>query len=101
MTRAEIYEYDMNRSDKVIVLASDGVWEFMQNDEVARIVYPFFEKRNAEGAAEALVKEAFKRWKRVSFWKDDSAGGGSDRRHHLHCDIFGREGVHTWKRCVN
>lgn len=56
----------MNRSDKVIVLASDGVWEFMQNDEVARIVYPFFEKRNAEGAAEALVKEAFKRWKRVS-----------------------------------
>ena len=57
----------MNRSDKVIVLASDGVWEFMQNDEVARIVYPFFEKRNAEGAAEALVKEAFKRWKRVSY----------------------------------
>jgi hypothetical protein len=26
-------------------------------------VYPYFEKRNAEGAAEALVRESYLRWK--------------------------------------
>jgi serine/threonine protein phosphatase PrpC len=28
--------------DKVIVIASDGVWEFLENQDVANIVYPFF-----------------------------------------------------------
>jgi serine/threonine protein phosphatase PrpC len=59
----EILELDMCRDDKFIVIASDGVWEFLGNDDVANIVYPFFEKRNAEGAAEALVRESYIRWK--------------------------------------
>ena len=46
----------MCKDDKFIVIASDGVWEFLNNDDVASIVLPFFEKRNAEGAAEALVR---------------------------------------------
>jgi hypothetical protein len=35
----------------------------LQNEDVAQIVIPFFEKRNAEGAAEALVRESYLRWK--------------------------------------
>lgn len=50
--------------DKVMVLASDGVWEFMENEEVASIIFPFYQQRNAEKAAETLVRAAFKRWKR-------------------------------------
>jgi serine/threonine protein phosphatase PrpC len=53
----------MCKDDKFIVIASDGVWEFLNNDDVANIVNPFFEKRNAEGAAEALVRESYLRWK--------------------------------------
>lgn len=53
----------MNKEDKFIILASDGVWEFLSNEEVAAIVWPFFDKRNAEGAAEALVRESYMRWK--------------------------------------
>lgn len=53
----------MCKDDKFIVIASDGVWEFLNNEDVAAIVYPFFEKRNAEGAAEALVRESYLRWK--------------------------------------
>ena len=49
----------MCKDDKLIVIASDGVWEFLSNEEVANIVWPFFEKRNAEGAAEALVRESY------------------------------------------
>jgi serine/threonine protein phosphatase PrpC len=59
----EILELDMCKDDKFIVIASDGVWEFLQNEDVANIVYPYFEKRNAEGAAEALVRESYLRWK--------------------------------------
>lgn len=53
----------MGPEDKVVVLASDGVWEFMENHEVASIIYPFYLQRNAEKAAETLVRAAFKRWK--------------------------------------
>lgn len=38
----EIKEFMLTPEDKVIVLASDGVWEFLENQEVANIVYPFF-----------------------------------------------------------
>lgn len=56
-------ELDLSKDDKFIVLASDGVWEFLSNEDVAQIVLPFFEKRNAEGAAEALVRESYLKWK--------------------------------------
>lgn len=60
----EILELDLGRDDKFIVLASDGVWEFLQNEDVAAIVKPFFETKNAEKAAEAVVRESYLRWKR-------------------------------------
>jgi serine/threonine protein phosphatase PrpC len=31
----EILELDLDRDDKYIVIASDGVWEFLDNDEIA------------------------------------------------------------------
>lgn len=46
------------------MIASDGVWEFISNDEIAKIVKPFYEAKNAEKAAEAVVKESYLRWKR-------------------------------------
>jgi serine/threonine protein phosphatase PrpC len=30
-------------SDKIVLLASDGIWEFLSNQVVANIVAPFFE----------------------------------------------------------
>lgn len=48
-------------------MASDGVWEFMPNEEVAKIAEPFYSKSAPEAAANALVKEAYKKWKIVTF----------------------------------
>ena len=59
----ECREVTLTPQDKIIVLASDGVWEFMANEEVASIIYPFYLQKNAEKAAETLVRAAFKRWK--------------------------------------
>jgi hypothetical protein len=61
---AEILELDLCKEDRFIVIASDGVWEFISNDEIAKIVKPFFDAKNAEKAAEAVVKESYLRWKR-------------------------------------
>lgn len=46
-----------------MVVASDGVWEFMPNEEVAKVTLPFYAKSAPEAAANALVKEAYKKWK--------------------------------------
>ena len=47
------------------MVASDGVWEFLPNEEVAKIAEPFYSKSAPEAAANALVKEAYKKWKIV------------------------------------
>jgi hypothetical protein len=38
---------------------------------VAKIVYPFYLQKNAEGAAENLVRASFKRWKKEESVVDD------------------------------
>jgi serine/threonine protein phosphatase PrpC len=62
---------NLSETDKFIVIASDGVWEFLSNDEVVRIVEPFYHQNSAEKAAEALIKEALKRWKQEENVVDD------------------------------
>jgi serine/threonine protein phosphatase PrpC len=41
-------EFDRTENDKFIVIASDGVWEYMKNEEVMDLVIPFYEKNNTE-----------------------------------------------------
>jgi serine/threonine protein phosphatase PrpC len=36
-------EFTLTLNDKFLVIASDGVWEFLSNDDVANIVFPFYE----------------------------------------------------------
>lgn len=48
--------------DQFIILASDGVWEFISNEEAANIIMPHYLANSAEKAAEAIIKESIKRW---------------------------------------
>ena len=41
--------------DKVVVIASDGLWDRIPNDEITRIMIPFYERKDAEGAATRLM----------------------------------------------
>ena len=40
--------------DKFIVIASDGLWEFISNEEVQELVVPAFIRNNAEEAVQIL-----------------------------------------------
>ena len=48
--------------DQFIILASDGVWEFITNEEAIQIIMPHYKNNSAEKAAEAIIKESIKRW---------------------------------------
>lgn len=39
----ETLEFTLSQDDKFLVIASDGVWEFLSNEDVAQIVLPFYE----------------------------------------------------------
>ena len=54
-----------------VILATDGVWEFMDNDMVAKIVAGYYSKGSPEAAANAVVKEAFKQWRKEEEVIDD------------------------------
>ena len=58
----EIDEYQLLNEDKFIILASDGIWEFISSEEVVNIVKDFYLENNIEGALTCLYNEASKRW---------------------------------------
>ena len=58
----EIFEYELHQEDKFIILASDGLWEFMTNQEVIDIVKDYYISENYKGATKHLYKESCKKW---------------------------------------
>ncbi|KAM3139175.1 hypothetical protein pb186bvf_008773 [Paramecium bursaria] len=67
----EILEFTTQPSDKFIVIASDGVWEYLTNEEVMQVVIPYYEKENIDLAADRVVAESIAAWKRHSLSRDD------------------------------
>lgn len=67
----EIIEYELSVQDKIVVLASDGLWEFVSNKDVIKLVAPYYSRRDLEGACEVLMQEALRRWMQESQVIDD------------------------------
>lgn len=62
----------LGKANKFIVVGSDGLWDRIPNDEVTRIVAnPFYERGDAEGAVQFLLKEAVERWQKEQGMIDD------------------------------
>jgi len=60
----DVYEYNLNENDKFIICASDGVWEYLSNEEVMNIVKEsYINGDKAEEACDLLVKNATNSWK--------------------------------------
>ena len=72
ISEPEIKRYEFNGNEKFIVLASDGIWEYIDSDECVNIVKDYYENdMDAIGALNSLVKEAFNRWKSMEESIDD------------------------------
>lgn len=69
----EVLHFDLTHEHKFLVLASDGIWEFLSNQAVVNIVAQFWESGNIEGACEKAVKEAVMQWRKVKCRQQDDA----------------------------
>ena len=67
----EVNIYDISEDDRFLIIASDGVWEFLSNEDVARIAFQFYEQGHAEQAANTIVREAAQLWKEKEDVIDD------------------------------
>jgi len=57
----EVYERTLEPDDQVLLLCSDGVWEFISPSEAINLVSPYGRKKGMQ-AAEHLAREAWDRW---------------------------------------
>ena len=62
---------NLDNSDKFLIMASDGVWEFISSEESVRMVNPFWERNDPEGAVNLLVKKSVEHWRREDDVIDD------------------------------
>lgn len=65
----ECFERVLTPNDKFLVIASDGLWEFMSNEEVVGIVSGYDDPKRA---VDHLVREATQRWMREEQVVDDT-----------------------------
>ena len=60
----DIYEYNLNENDKFVICATDGVWEYLSNEEVMDVVKEsYINGEKAEVACDSLVKIATNSWR--------------------------------------
>ena len=63
LAEPDIFEYTLNEGDKFIICASDGIWEYLSNDDAMNIVKEVYEREGkAEEACEVLVRKASLEW---------------------------------------
>lgn len=56
----DVHNYNLTVADKAIVVCSDGVWDFIEDEEVTKVIKHF--APDAEAAAKSLVETAEQRW---------------------------------------
>ena len=62
ISEPEVSEYFFQPEDKFIVLASDGLFEFMESQEVIDIIKDYYLKNDIVGCCEYLYKESSRKW---------------------------------------
>ena len=61
--------FSIDEKDQVLLICSDGVWEFIENEETLELVKGYVPSK-AQEAAEALAAEAKRRWREESYDRD-------------------------------
>ena len=72
MSEPEIKEFDFNENDKYMIIASDGIWEFISSQECVDMVQQFYENNDAKGCCEYLYQESSQRWLKEEEVIDDT-----------------------------
>ena len=67
----QIIEYTINHSSRYMVICSDGVWEYIQNEQVRDLGNAFYKINDVGGFCTNLVKFAVHSWEQFDIIRDD------------------------------
>ena len=63
----DIKEYDIyEKNPKIIILATDGIWQFLSNEKIKNIILPYYEEDNISGGIQKLVTSARRMWETMN-----------------------------------
>lgn len=70
----EIKEFDLKKEDKILIVATDGLWEFVTNKQVLDTILPFYknDKKKPEKAIDKLIQKSTARWMKEEGVVDDT-----------------------------
>ena len=67
----QIIEYNIDKMSKYFVMASDGIWEFINNEDCMKMANPYFLKNDCLGLCRELSKKASELWNINDIIRDD------------------------------
>ena len=67
----QIVEYSINNSSKYMLICSDGVWEFISNEDAMKIGNKFYLRNDAMGLCQELYKKSVDFWEKEDECIDD------------------------------
>ena len=71
ISEPEIIEYELNETSKYMIICSDGVWEFLNNEDVMKIGIKYYIDNDIEGFVNDIIKTSQYWWKREDIIMDD------------------------------
>jgi len=71
ISEPEVMDFDITDKTKIMIIASDGIWEFIDDQEAINMITPYFKKDDAVGAVDYLIHIATKRWQEEEGGTDD------------------------------
>ena len=65
------YEHKINNDIKYILVCSDGVWEFISNEEAMKICEKYYQLKDVCGLCKELINVSRESWKKNKVMSDD------------------------------
>ncbi|MCQ2817117.1 MAG: protein phosphatase 2C domain-containing protein [archaeon] len=62
ISEPEIKYFDLVEEDKFIIVASDGIWEFISSQDCVNIIKDYYLKKDLVGCLKYLLNESSSRW---------------------------------------
>ena len=67
----DIVKYKITSNIKYIVICSDGIWEFLKNEDVRDLGNKFYPEKKIGEFCHSLIDEAIQKWNKNNYRRDD------------------------------
>jgi len=71
ISKPDIFLKKIGSESKFLVIGSDGLWDVIKPYDIIRIVRPYFNKGDIEGACQVLMKKSVYQWEKNNEERDD------------------------------